>query len=525
MNNINKFSNSSAFPSYLQSDDEITTHIRSINWKETSLGDIDTWPQSLHTTLGLILKSKFPMFLFWGKDLICFYNEGYRPSLGNNAKHPWAIGKPGEKVWPEIWDYIKPMIDKILAGEEATWNEDTLVPIFRNGKMEDVYWTFSYSPVTDETDSIKGVFVTTTETTSKVELLATLSESKSELTELANAMPQLVWVADAKSNITFYNKRILEFAEDIADEYGRWSWEKMLHPEDFQRTIEIWTECMQNGTEYAMEHRLKMKNGDYKWHLSRAFSKKDYEGKIVKWFGTATDIDEIKVHEKRKDDFIKMASHELKTPITSIKGYIQLLQEKFSKSDDSLLPMALNTVERQVNKLTKLISELLDVKTIESGSFGLKKIKFCLNDLVVETLEDVKMIATKHSIDFINAEPLTVFADKERISQVVINLVTNAIKYSPKEGNITVVISSDEHNAIVSVKDLGIGINENEHGKIFENYYRVSGSVEETFPGFGLGLFIVSQILKQHGGKIWLESKPQQGSTFYFSIPLYEIPH
>ena len=153
---------------FLKGGGEMGHLTRSHNWAQTSLGTPDTWPQSLRTTLSILLNSKFPMFLFWGNELLCFYNDAYRPSLGNDGKHPTALGKPGAEVWPEIWPVIKPLIDQVLTGGGATWSEDQLIPIFRNGTVEDVYWTFSFSPVTNESDEITGVFVTCTETTEKV---------------------------------------------------------------------------------------------------------------------------------------------------------------------------------------------------------------------------------------------------------------------------------------------------------------------------------------------------------------------
>jgi PAS domain S-box-containing protein len=151
------------------------------NWSETSIGSPENWPQSLRTTLSIILSSRFPMFLFWGPDLTCFYNDAFRPSLGNNGKHPSILGAKGADGWAEIWAVIKPLIDQVLSGGEATWSEDQLIPIYRNGKIEDVYWTFSYSPVNDESGKPAGVFVTCTETTEKVINLQKISESKDEL--------------------------------------------------------------------------------------------------------------------------------------------------------------------------------------------------------------------------------------------------------------------------------------------------------------------------------------------------------
>ena len=142
--------------------------IRSHNWEQTPIGSPGSWPQSLRTALSIIINSRFPMFLFWGEQLLCFYNDAYRPSLGNNGKHPDGLGKPGSEIWPEIWDVIKPLIDQVLSGGEATWSEDQLIPIYRNSRLEDVYWTFSYSPVCDESGKPAGVFVTCAETTNQV---------------------------------------------------------------------------------------------------------------------------------------------------------------------------------------------------------------------------------------------------------------------------------------------------------------------------------------------------------------------
>jgi len=141
---------------------------RNFDWSQTSVGRPEQWPQSLLTTVSNLLRSKFPMFLWWGKDLVQFYNDAYRPSLGNEGKHPSALGQKGIDCWPEVWDIIYPLIKQVQTTGEPTWHEDQLVPIFRNGKIEDVYWTFSYSAVLNDLGEPTGVLVTCTETTDKV---------------------------------------------------------------------------------------------------------------------------------------------------------------------------------------------------------------------------------------------------------------------------------------------------------------------------------------------------------------------
>ncbi|MES2332077.1 MAG: PAS domain S-box protein [Bacteroidota bacterium] len=173
---------------FLSGGGEMGALTREKDWAETSLGDPATWPQSLRTTLSIVLNSKFPMFLWWGPELICFYNDAYRPSLGTNGKHPFILGLPAEQAWPEIWEVIKPLIDQVLSGGDATWSEDQLIPIFRNGHMEDVYWTFSYSPVNDESGKVAGVLVTCSETTEKVKMLAEAKERENRYRKIAEKL-------------------------------------------------------------------------------------------------------------------------------------------------------------------------------------------------------------------------------------------------------------------------------------------------------------------------------------------------
>lgn len=164
---------------FLSKGGEMGALTRAKDWSKTAVGPVETWPQSLRTTLGLLLNSKFPMFLFWGPEHICFYNDAYRPSLGNDGKHPSILGQKGVDSWPEIWDFIKPLIDQVLIEGEATWHEDQLLPIYRNGKMEDVYWTFSYSPVNNESGKPAGVLVICNETTENIKLVKKLEDSNS----------------------------------------------------------------------------------------------------------------------------------------------------------------------------------------------------------------------------------------------------------------------------------------------------------------------------------------------------------
>jgi len=181
--------------SWLPDGGEMGRLTREFDWSKTPVGSVEQWPQSLRTTVSIILSSKFPMFLWWGKDLTQFYNDAYRPSLGNNGKHPYALGQRGQECWPEIWPIIYPLIEQVLTTGESTWSEDQLIPIYRNGQLEDVYWTFGYSPITGESNTVEGVLVVCNETTEKVINARKLAESNAELKRINNDLDNFIYTA------------------------------------------------------------------------------------------------------------------------------------------------------------------------------------------------------------------------------------------------------------------------------------------------------------------------------------------
>jgi PAS domain S-box-containing protein len=228
--------------------------------------------------------------------------------------------------------------------------------------------------------------------------------------------------------------------------------------------------------------------------------------------------------DKLKSDFIKMASHELKTPVTSIKGYTQLLLSALKEDENKVSPLlirsSLISVDKQITRLTRLMSELLDLSKIETGMLVLSKEIFNLNELVIETVQDILYTNSKHNINIFHDFECHVYGDKDRIGQVLINFLTNAIKYSPNADKVEVWIRQSEKNWVsVSVKDFGIGIEEKDHEKIFERFYRAGGKEEQTFPGFGIGLFIAKEIVQRHGGIIGLTSEKGKGAVFTFTLP------
>jgi len=262
------------------------------------------------------------------------------------------------------------------------------------------------------------------------------------------------------------------------------------------------------------------------------------DGKVSRMIGTVLDITEnmhqveelkkLNESDKLKSDFIRMANHELKTPVTSIKGYVQLLLAAMEKEETEsemvpplLIKSSLVSIDKQITRLTRLMYELLDLSKIESGKLELKKELFSINELVDETVQDVLYTNPKHTITIFHDFDCIVYCDKDRIGQALINFLTNAIKYSPKSDKVEVVIAQSEKNTVsVSVKDYGIGIDKAYHDKIFERFYRAEGKVEQTFPGFGIGLFIAKEIIQRHDGLIGFISEKGNGSVFTFALPV-----
>ncbi|WP_027375870.1 PAS domain-containing sensor histidine kinase [Kaistella palustris] len=353
-----------------------------------------------------------------------------------------------------------------------------------------------------------------------------IKESEKKYRFLADAMPQIVWIGESDGRLTYFNQATLDYSGKNYNEFvSANGWIDIVHPDEQIENVRLWEHCVRTKEPFNFEHRFRNKNNEYRWFLSRAFPEIDENGNVRKWVGTSTDIDDMKKQEKQKNDFIKMANHELKTPVTTIKGYVQLLKKMRGQSDDKFLTNSLNTIENQVNKLTMLIGDLLDISRMESGKLPLNKKTFSLVGLVTETIEDIKASEQSHQINFElkHTSDIEVYADKDRITQVLNNLLTNAIKYSPLKKRVDVELFVERGNAVVSVEDFGIGMDECELLKIFERFYRVSGEDEETYPGFGIGLFIVKDILERHEGKIWVKSEKEKGSKFYFSLPLNKI--
>lgn len=250
-----------------------------------------------------------------------------------------------------------------------------------------------------------------------------------------------------------------------------------------------------------------------RWYHMSVIPLPDLTGAVV----SHTDITEWKVMEKMKDDFINVASHELKTPITSLKGIVHILKLSFLKKVKGEGERLLSTMDSQLNKLTRIIGDLLDIYTIPGQEMILREEKFDFSELVLATVENVRNISPLHFISIKENEKIIFTGDRFRLEQVMTNLLTNAVKYSPQSNQVIISSLIKDKDILLSVQDFGIGVATEDLNNIFERFYRVNNGAR--FDGLGLGLFISSEIIKAHMGKLWVESDPGKGSTFHFSLP------
>ena len=238
--------------------------------------------------------------------------------------------------------------------------------------------------------------------------------------------------------------------------------------------------------------------------------------------GFVLDISERKELDKRKDEFISMASHELKTPITSLKGFLGLLQRRMSIQGDEKALHYLARMDSQVNKLNKLISDLLDLSKMQTGQLDYQEERFDVDELVQEIVENVQGTTQTHHLLLEGQIQAEVFGDRDRIGQVLINLLNNAIKYSPRADTVLVRVAKDQNKALVSIQDFGIGIAKEHQDKIFERFYQVTDPEEKPYAGLGIGLYVSREIVKRHSGQMWVESKKGKGTTFHVTLPLFQ---
>ncbi|MDQ6764069.1 MAG: PAS domain-containing protein [Bacteroidota bacterium] len=441
------------------------------------------------------------------------------------GKGPGIIGKTISEIFPGIGSqgYIE-LLDRVKQTGEFINLKESPVTLIKNGKEETMYVNLIYQPYY-EGDNIAGVLSISTDVTESVLAKKEAEELRERFETMANNIPNLAWIANADGWIFWYNSRWYEYTGTTPKDMEGWGWKSVHDPEKLPAVLEEWQQSINSGHSFEMVFPLLGADKVFRPFLTRVVPVHDNEGKVIRWLGTNTDITKQKEIEQIKDNFLSTASHELKTPVTTIKAYAHIVE---SMLDPNTNPEVLGMVKKlnsQVDRLTNLIEDLLDISKIQNGKLQYDESFYDFNKLVKEVVDDMQKTNITHEIIYDACTEAAVFGDRNKLTQVVSNLISNAIKYSPKGDKIIITTQAKDRGVLLSVKDFGIGIPKEELQHVFEQFYRVSMNDKITFPGMGIGLFISSEIIKRQGGKIWVESIPGAGSVFHTWLPFNYRSH
>ena len=341
---------------------------------------------------------------------------------------------------------------------------------------------------------------------------AQLKERNRELQSILESIPQIAFTAKPDGTVEFVNEHWYDYSLDAMEFPKIYDGEAGIQQQ--------WLQAIVSEEKVDLELCIEKRDtGQCRWHLLRAIPIIESET-IVKWVGTFTDIEEQRKALDKKNEFISIASHELKTPLTSIKAYVHLLHSAIQEESKDQATIFIERMEKQIDKLYLLIADLLDISKIESGKLKFNKTHFNFKTLLSNTIETVRQTYPRSNITVLGYPSIEIFADDMRIEQVLINYLSNAIKYSPDNDDVEIAIKvSDDNQLHVSVRDFGIGIAHESRDHIFKKFYRDEAS-SNRFQGLGIGLYICAEIIKRHNGSYGVESEPGEGSVFYFSIPI-----
>lgn len=439
-----------------------------------------------------------------------------------------VIGRPHELARPELAGQpVNKWLKEVYQTGKPKINKEFVVNLRQGDGLREAIVNSIYQPIFFENGEISGVLVILEDITQQV-----LDRRKNE-----NDQQMLALAIDAGELATFYYQPATNlFSGNPLLKYwfGLSSDENLdlsialsvIIPEDRDRVAKAIVQTLgkESDGHYSIEYSIQS-NEDKKPRLIQANGRVfyDQQGNPLTLNGTLRDITIQKREEQRKDDFMGMVSHELKTPITSLKIYLQLLQRVARKDENVFQENTLEKSLKQVDNMTSLINGFLNVSRLDSGQMYIEKTSFDFQSVFSEIEDEVRLTTTTHDFQFINSGQISVQADRDKIVQVLYNLIGNAVKYSPKGSLVTVeyqVIGSQHIK--INVEDKGKGISAEDQKRIFERYYRVKNNVSSSIAGFGIGLYLSKEIVEMHGGTIEVQSSSDEGTVFSFNLPFGE---
>ena len=565
---------------FLAGGSELSGIISAKDWSATPLGPIEDWPQSLKTSVNLILNSQHPMWIGWGPEATFLYNDAYIQVL-SLAKHPWALGRPAFEVWAEIWDVCGPLAEMVFKEGKATYADDVQLFMNRGTFIEETYYSFSYSPIYDEAGKVAGLFCPSAETTAKVlhtRRLKTLSElasnaliEKTTRAACASAFETLRKNSDDIPFALLYlvdnEKRMAQLEQyasipgDASDllparvfltESGRsadvpWPIEEVVRSKrpiviEPDRADDLPFGCAGNRVSQAIALPVTLSGGDAPIGVLVAGINPcrnldtDYQtfydllaNQIAMAIQNARGAEEERRRvemlaeiDRAKTVFFGNVSHEFRTPLTLMLGPL----EDIINNSAQLLPRrdqeALQSTHRNAMRLLRLVNTLLDFSKIEAGRLTANFVPVDLTTFTADLAGNFRSVIEHAGLKFfVECGEISgdVYVDHQMWEKILFNLLSNAFKYT-LQGHVSVSLSQEGEMAVLRVSDTGIGIPEDEVPRMFERFHRVRNATGRTFEGTGIGLSLVKELVSLHSGGIEVESREGVGTTFIVSIPL-----
>lgn len=507
---------------------DMADRTREFDWDNSPLGPIERWPEPLVITVNNLLATKHPMFLWWGRDLIQFYNDAYRRSIGSD-KHPSALGQRGEDCWPEIWPIIGPQIAQVMSTGEATWNENQLVPIFRDGNLEDVYWTYSYSPVRGLDGSIQGTLVTCTETTTATIAATTLRRRLASLAELFERAPAFFALLRGPDHIFELTNPLYQKLIANRDVLGK-SLREALPEVEEQGFIRLLDEVYASGRPYtgrsipvtlAVEgsERLEERILDFVYQPIGDVDE-NLPGILV--FGV--DVTEAKRTEQTLLRSEKLAAvgrlassiaHEINNPLEAVTNLVYLAQRS---AQDETTSAYLDAIDIELRRASAIASQTLRFHKQSTAATAVTCTSL-LNDTL--TLYQGRLMNSSVVVERQEEAQEPVECYEGEIRQAIANLIGNAIDaMQPKGGRLLLRSrkatdwTTGRKGLVITVADTGCGIPSEVLDRLFEPFFTTKGH-----GGNGLGLWITKGIVARHEGKLTLRSKVGKGTVATLFLP------
>jgi len=555
---------------------QMGAQIAAHDWANSPLGPADTWPQTLKTSVRVMLASRYSMFLWWGENLVNIYNDSYVPHLGK--RHPEALGQPASQVWSEIWDIVGPQAEAVFTQGNSTWNEEQLLVMERNGFPEETYFTFGYSPIRDEADTICGLLGICTDETARVlgrrrlRTLRDLGDRTSIQVKTAQdaVRAAAITLAENPHDIPFALVYLLSpdgktatLAQAVRVEPGSaaapveillpsgadiWGFSRFLEtrspaladvltqkcgritagvwPEPIERAVVV--PLAKPGVQDAtagflvagISPRLLF-DEEYRAFLDLA------GGHIASAIANARAYEEERQRaealaqiDRAKTAFFSNVSHEFRTPLTLMLGPLESVLSKTEVLAPEIREQ-LAAAYRNSLRLLKLVNSLLDFSRIEAGRIQASYAPVDLSALTANLASNFRSAMQAAGLQLIvdcPTLPQPVYVDQEMWEKIVLNLLSNAFKFT-FEGSVTVSVQAKGEFAEFCVADTGAGIPEHELGNIFKRFHRVEGARGRTFEGSGIGLALIQELARLHGGSVEVTSRLGQGSAFTVRIP------